>query len=393
MRVPKGRPVHENLSTSYVKVGALLADLQVRSFTGYVHVGLRGYDGYVFIDEGQIIGALEQTETTSREGSDAVDGLLVRSEQRDGAVSIYEHPAATIRAIAGILDGSPIYENLSSDFTDLGKLIRKLSQDRGTVWYVEVVATENLGVGVLYIHDGKPDGVYTPLDSPTQLGEDALKTMLEVAESFGATFNVYSAPAETEPIATPVEPPKRLSVVAPAEPVPPVQPVREPEPEIVEAVEVEAVEVETADSVAPLVPLMSDVISTIEQVVAARDGAGAFAIELRAGLLEVADRYPFLDPFAAEFEYHAGEIVFVGNVDPAEFAAGIGEALNFAVIALVRRDPVEGEKLRRRIADALAVLYTERIDEFDAFGLAGLLAFITEVEETDAAAASSSEAV
>jgi hypothetical protein len=398
MRVPKGKPVHENLSTSYVKVGALLADLQVREFTGYVHVGLRGYDAYAFIDEGDMIGALEQTEAATRTGSEAVDGLLVRSEQRDGTVSIYEHPRVTIQAIAGILDGTPVYQNLSSDFTSLDKLIRKLASERDSAWYLEFVATEGLGVGVIYVRDGQPDGVYSPLDSPTQHGEDALRTMLEVSEAFGATFDVYRAPVEPDeeaPAPPRSEEPPKLTIVPAETPAAPAAPVAPPEPTPAgpdPEAEVEAVAFDEADSFAPLVPLMSDVIAEVERVVAAREGAGAFAIELRSGLLEVADRYPFLDPFAAEFEYHAGEIVFVGNVAPEEFAAGIGEALHIAVSTLARRDPVEGERLRRRIAEALEGLYAEREDELEQYGLGGLLHYITDGEESDTAAAGATEA-
>jgi hypothetical protein len=148
-----------------------------------------------------------------------------------------------------------------------------------------------------------------------------------------------------------------------------------------------------SEDITPLVLLLSDVVATIENAVTARDGAGGFAIELRAGQLEVAERYPFLDPFAAEFEYHAGEIAFVGDVDPADFAAGLGEALHVAVAGLSRRDGVEGDRLRERVRDALASLYESREAEFDAYGLAGLIAYISEedAEQADAAAAASGE--
>lgn len=389
MRVPKGKPVHENLGTSYVKVGALLADLQVRQFTGSVHIGFRGYDAHVFIDAGSIIGALEQSETTFRTGSDAIDGLLVRSEHRDGTVSIYEHSAETVEALAGIVDGQPVYEGLSSDFTDLDKLIRKLATDRDAIWYVEVIAAEDLGVGVVHIHAGQPDGIYSPQDGDTLSGQAALKAMLEVADAFGAVYNVYSVPVQvtvaavTEPA---VEMPK-LKVV------PPVASSPESAPKTAEAAEsaevaVPAVTVvdrpgSTEEGISPLVRLMSEVVSTIEDAVGPRDSANGFAIELRAGQLEVAERYPFLDPFAAEFEYHAGEIAFVGSVDPEDFAAGLGEALHVAVAGLSRRDGVEGDRLRKKVAEALAGLYEDRKREFDAFGMAGLLVYIADVDQSD----------
>lgn len=391
MRVPKGKPVHENLSTSYVKVGALLADLQVREFTGYVHIGLRAYDAFVFIDAGAIIGALEQTETMCRTGSEAVDGLLVRSEQRDGSVSIYEHATPTIQALVGIIDGKPVYEGLSSDFTDLDKLIRKLQRVRETTHYVEVVGDRDVGVGVIHIHNGQPDGVYAPLDSPTLSGAEALKTMLEVAEAFGATFNVYSTPSAEPltPVAEPAEEPRRLTVVPPT-PAP--TPVAPPPPRVV-PVYTDRSPGERPDTT-PLVVLLSEVVAVIEAAVTPRDGgASGFAIELRAGQLDVADRYPFLDPFAAEFEYHAGEIAFVGSVDPADFAAGLGEALHVAVSGLSRRDGVEGDRLRQRVAEAVEALYASRRAEFDAYGLAGLLTYISEPDAETSDAATANETV
>jgi hypothetical protein len=138
---------------------------------------------------------------------------------------------------------------------------------------------------------------------------------------------------------------------------------------------------------------MGDVVETIEQTVAARDGVGSFAIELRAGQLEVAENYPFLDPFAAEFEYHAGEIAFVGSIAPEEFAVGVGEALHVAVAALSRRDGADGERLRRRIAEALGELYRGRQDEFDSFGLGGLIHYIAEPAPQGAPEAGAPEGV
>jgi hypothetical protein len=365
MYVPKGKPLHANLSTSYVDVGALLADLQVNGFTGYVQVELRGYDSYVFLDQGALIGALEQTDTASRTGSDAVNGMLVRSQQRDGTVSIYEHPQQIIQALAGVLDGEVVYQGLTSEFTDLQKLIRKLEREKELTWFVEVNVPENGGLGVLFVQNGECEGVYSQPDSPTLLGEAAITAMLEVAELTVAIINVYSAQPELQvtPVAEPGDaPPKRLQLVE-----------REASPDTHELGTLEAIDEED-----PLIRLLADVVHTIEDVVTARDGAGSFAVDLRAGQLDVADRYPFLDPFRAEFEYHAGEIVFVGETAPERFAEGLGEALHVTVAALSRRDGVEGERLRQRICEALAALYASRKSEFDSFGLGGLITYVSE---------------
>ena len=44
-------------------------------------------------------------------------------------------------------------------------------------------------------------------------------------------------------------------------------------------------------------------------------------------LIEKSGEYPFLDPFAGEFEYREGTIGFKGEAGTKEFAKGIGECL------------------------------------------------------------------
>ena len=64
-----------------------------------------------------------------------------------------------------------------------------------------------------------------------------------------------------------------------------------------------------------------------------------------------------------------------------------------AVAGLSRRDGVEGDRLRQRVGDALGELYESRRAEFDSFGLAGLLTYISEAdaEVPGAAAAGAGE--
>ena len=73
---------------------------------------------------------------------------------------------------------------------------------------------------------------------------------------------------------------------------------------------------------------------------------------LRAGQLKIADRYPFLDPFGAEFRDLSGEIVFIGKAQPSEFIEGLTEALRLAVEALTQVSS-QSARLKARIGDDL----------------------------------------
>jgi hypothetical protein len=91
-RDAKSRPVHENLDTAYVNVAALLRYLRQREFAGRVHVELDEYDADVFLNATEQPRVRERDYATGRqsEGEDALQRLLVRSQQPGGLVSVYE---------------------------------------------------------------------------------------------------------------------------------------------------------------------------------------------------------------------------------------------------------------------------------------------------------------
>jgi hypothetical protein len=114
--------------------------------------------------------------------------------------------------------------------------------------------------------------------------------------------------------------------------------------------------------------LMAEIASTIERTAREIEPRDTFSIYLRAGQLKIADRYPFLDPFGSEFEYHAGEIAFIGAEGPAAFVQGLTEALQLAVRSVVEASS-QPERLRSRIQENLQEM-TERLRaELQSFGL------------------------
>ena len=114
--------------------------------------------------------------------------------------------------------------------------------------------------------------------------------------------------------------------------------------------------------------LMGEVARTIEESIRAVSQQSNFAMHLRSGQLKVADLYPFLDPFGNEFEYLAGEIAFVGKVKPADFVAGLTEALRLALASAIRSSS-QPARLRAIAAEDLRLLGERYGPEFEEFGL------------------------
>jgi hypothetical protein len=123
-----------------------------------------------------------------------------------------------------------------------------------------------------------------------------------------------------------------------------------------------------AELLAEIKRLMGEVVRTIEESLRAAGSRESFSMHLRAGQLKVADRYAFLDPFAGEFEYLAGEIVFVGEASADEFIVGLSEALAQAIDNAARAS-TQPERVRQHAAEGLRWLVNRQGGELELYHL------------------------
>ncbi|HKV40405.1 MAG TPA: hypothetical protein VJX67_14425 [Blastocatellia bacterium] len=168
------------------------------------------------------------------------------------------------------------------------------------------------------------------------------------------------------------------AALPPSEPVETAGPIRyEPgpdrtEPEVVEAGTTEApapaAEPGATQQFLEMKRLMGEIAGAIESAARVVEPRDTFSIYLRAGQLKIADRYPFLDPFGNEFEYHAGQIVFAGDVSSEVFREGATEALRLAVVSVVEASS-QPANLRVKIEDDLYALFDKLRLDLERHGL------------------------
>src|SRR2546425_10504099 len=94
----------------------------------------------------------------------------------------------------------------------------------------------------------------------------------------------------------------------------------------------------------------------------------SFAMSLRAAGLQIADRYPFLDPFGGEFEYLGGDIVLAGPITVEELIVGVTEALTLTVEDLAR-STAYADRFRAYVSEDLRRLLASNFAEFERFSL------------------------
>jgi hypothetical protein len=123
-----------------------------------------------------------------------------------------------------------------------------------------------------------------------------------------------------------------------------------------------------ADVLAEIKRLMSEMLRTVEESIRVAGDRESFAMRLRAGQLAVAERFPFLDPFGSEFEYLAGEIVFVGEAEPDDFIYGLGEALAQGIDIAAQSSP-QPSRLRAHVKEGLLWLLDHQGADLKTYNL------------------------
>ena len=452
MFIPRGKIVHENLATSYVLLEALVTDLCEGGFSGAVEVVLREIDGFIIIVSGDVSAVVEKRSQPDQSGpvegykNESVSRLATQARLERGRVSIYGYSAATANAVAGRINAEPLYAGLSTEFTNLEKMISKLAHEADREWFIEVNMDSGLKA-LLHMRDSRCQLIKSTEASGDEPGlldpanNLALRKLLDECKHADGTFDVYfRLPAETTEASVERGGPETRKIMAAASTAKPVNnrlampaalatessDVSGREDAFVSVIEpredgsearagdkgalwaflsasrsnivtsagsasgdaappASAAEAASAHSndvllgeetpavsgdeaISELKRLMGEIARTIEEAAQAIAHHDSFSMALRAGQLKIADRYPFLDPFRNEFEYLAGEIVFVGQATAEDFVAGLTEALELAVLG-VARSAEHRDRFRAYVIEDLGKLLARGRSELESFGL------------------------
>jgi hypothetical protein len=196
-------------------------------------------------------------------------------------------------------------------------------------------------MGVLFLEGGEPVEMFTtPESGPSVFGRKSIPIFVENAIKQGAIFDVYRSQGKVLK--------KEIKEV---------KEVKEGK-EAKEAKEVKEKRVTgRSEELKDLNPILQEVLSQAEKLV---DGTsrkkGLFIKIFKESLIEKSEEFPFLDPFAGEFEYREGAIQFTGEVGIKDFTKGIVECLVAALSRLEKelpKDKILPLKLKAGIESSL----------------------------------------
>ncbi|MGO8988019.1 MAG: DUF4388 domain-containing protein [bacterium] len=327
MILPKGEVRHQNLLTAYTDVSALLSALKTEGFSGTLEIEFPEKEGTIFIDSGEVLNAeiKERSNAERKIGQEAIQAFVTLSNQKNGVLNVYRLLPEQVALVINHLQHEVLFKELSTDFTRLDRLLLKFKEDKHD-GFIEVLTKEKKALGVLFVEGGEPVEMFTiPESGPSVFGRKSIPVFVENVSKQSALLNVYKSYGK---------------MFKKERPVPESKPIAQRKPAVESKPGVESRPLPGGkEGLRELMTILQETLSTAERLVDAASRNGTFVVTFKKSLIEKAEAFGFLDPFAGEFEYQDGVIRFSGEVGEKEFTRGILESLNTTLILLGKELP------------------------------------------------------
>jgi hypothetical protein len=325
MILPKGETVHENLRTAYVDLNSFLQTLKDDNFTGYLQVSFWDYEGILFLEAGEIVNAMEEVQGIRNGGEEAVGNIILKSKQDDGRINVYKLMPEMVTILASATMKEATYKDLSTEFTSLDKLLEKLNKENHS-GYIDIMLNDNQGKGIIFFQNGEiAEVVMSDEKSGLIYGKDKLDSIIAEVLKRGATFNVYRAGLDNSGG---------------------------------RAILSQSLDLQN------VIAVIQEVVGITESVVdSLANRSGIFLDNFKKAQVEKSEDFPFLDPFAAEFEYRNGIITLQGKIPAEVFILGIRDCLELTLgkISLGMTHDALYEKIRFALQPTM-VKFKDRIE-------------------------------
>ncbi len=288
---PEDKAIIRGISSVYVSAPKLLRYYREKIISGCIYCKNKDNEGVIFFQEKAIINAFFDNASKPLQPQAVADHLADLFEQAEFTIDVLEIAPSQMGFWPGMQSATAIYSNLSTEFTDLQKLLKKMAGEKLT-GYIEVTITSSREKGRIFLVEGRfTGGSYSWTANRLSPAKQNLEKLVAKTKAAEGLFTVYSvAPKSSR--SKPARDKSRREV--------------------------------TQASLAAL----EDLLATAEQVCAASKNIPKdFQTLLKQKFVQLADKYPFLDPFAAEFEYRNGKIRFSATTDELALAQGLLDVL------------------------------------------------------------------
>ncbi|MBW2137309.1 MAG: hypothetical protein JRH06_07100 [Deltaproteobacteria bacterium] len=289
--VPKERPSFENLNSYYLDIDKLFEHFQGEFGAGCVHFHSSSHESVVFFDQHEVLDGVFQDNEEQVRGRETLNRLNHMAKAQNFAVDIYEIEGDIIYLWANTPSGEELYRGLTTEFTDLKGLLKKMASEDLT-GFIHIAIGKGNESGIVFLMNGKICGdSYSWKHAPVGGTKEDTELLINKAIESGGTFDV-----------------NRLSLKGKSGGGDSKEDISKGPPETLK--------------------LLGEVLAGVEELVSSkRSFKGSFGQLLKKKFLEKANKYPFLDPFAAEFQYTDRRVRYVGDAAEEIVVKAVKECL------------------------------------------------------------------
>jgi len=289
--VPKEKPLIENLNSYYLDIRKLLEHYQGELGSGGIHFQSSSAEGVIFFDKDEVLNGVFRGSDGEIIGREALDHLIEQVARDNFQIHVYKIDEEKVHYWANTPSAKELYKELSTEFTDLEGLIKKMGTEGFTGFINISIGKEEEG-GLLFFMNGKINGgSYSWAEGVVNGTEENNVLLIRKTVESGGSFDVIEIPLSTEEVGN--EPKKPLPKHSSG----------------------------TIRSLEVLLGLLERGIKSNKKIKA------PFSKLLKKKFVEKANKFPFLDPFVAEFEYSDHKITFVGDASDRDLAKGVIESV------------------------------------------------------------------
>jgi len=310
--------VIKDIHASYVDPLKLVAYYRQKTGSGCVHFKAADAEGIVFFNREDSVASSYHDSDRVLDGQAAMDWLVQSASSMDMVIQVYAIAPDQLAYWSGLSSATAIYSNLSTEFTDLLKLLKKMTAEKLT-GYIDVDLGKDGETNRIFLIAGKfIGGTYADMGGCFTTGKRDLEKLVRKVSKTQGVFNVYSVSQTQGAADTQGAMPNEQTDV---------------------------------------LQLLGELLSETETSVGRNKvGKGDFHTTLKKQFMQRIDQFPFLDPFAAEFQYENKTATFSGDTDKALLIQGIIASLTGLSDELGIHEPFKAvlDEWHARYADQLA---------------------------------------
>jgi len=320
--VPKEKPVIEHMNSYYLDIRKLIEHYQGEGKSGCIYFKSPSAEGVIFFDKNDLLSGAFQDKDGEIEGIDIIDRIIEASANNGFAVSVYYIEPDRIYFWSSLNNAEVLYKDLSTDFTDLNGLTKKMGSEKLT-GYIKVSIDNGKEGGLIFFHDGQIVGCSCSWEKEKLKNTKAdLELLTLKSKESGGIFNVKTISLKKRELFGHSENGIQKGISR------------------------------TNDMIQQLLFIFEEAVRKNNKI------DTDFDILLKRKFVEKADEYGFLDPFALEFQYTGGKVRFTGNASDKQLSNGIAESVkeladDLGILPLLLNDLAAWKKK-----------YSQEIDDF-----------------------------